>query len=950
MRKQSLTLYRQKRDFTKTAEPSGERRVLDSAERRFVVQKHAATRLHFDLRLELDGVFKSWAVTRGPSTDPADKRLAVEVEDHPLDYGDFEGTIPEGQYGGGTVQLWDRGFWRPEGNKTPEQALQSGDLKFTLEGTHLHGSWVLVRMKQDRDGGKRTNWLLIKHRDAQSVTGGGGALAALDRSVASGRSMKQIAAGSGRAPKPFMLAPDAAVAPDAIWNSTGGAQRTPAPSASGARLRAAAKSPRTAAASKGQSVEKIPDFVSPQLAKLVDRPPNTAGWGHEVKFDGYRAELRVVKHQATFRTRSGLDWTHRFSALAQDARSLPDCLIDGEVVALDARRVPSFSALQAALSEDKSEALVFFAFDLLFENKQDLRTLPLTDRKARLERLLASASQRIRYVEHFESRADTVLLSACRMELEGIVSKRLDAPYAGGRSDAWLKSKCRTGHEVVLGGWTTEGGTLRSLLAGVNRDGHLVYVGRIGTGYGREIAANLVKRLKPLTRDKSPFGGSNAPKKETNVRWLDPTLVAEIEFAGWTGTGMIRQAAFKGLREDKPAHLVVAETPTPIGAAETPDASLADAGTAAAHDAPRTRAPDSGAAHTASRPKPRSATPRHAAPPGRAIGRSATPAAPAVIMGVPISKPDKPLWPDAGDGRPVTKLDLARYFEAVGSWMVPHLRGRPCSLVRAPDGVAGQQFFQRHAMAGMSNLFELVKVKGDRAPYVQIDRIEALAAVAQIGALEIHPWNCAPNQPDIAGRLVFDLDPAPDVPFTAVIEAALEIRQRLQRIRLESFCKTTGGKGLHVVTPLDVRSKHAVEWPMAKNFAHIVCAQMVADAPDKYLDTMSKSQRVGRIFLDYLRNDRTATAVAPLSPRARAGAPVSMPLEWPDVTRKLDPLKYTVRSAPAILQKSKAWTGYDDAAGSLREAIAKVTATPDAKNAARKAAKRTSPRAKKRPT
>lgn len=930
MKKKSLTLYRQKRDFSKTAEPSGRRSVTASDQLRFVVQKHAARRLHFDLRLELGGVFKSWAVTRGPSNDPADKRLAVEVEDHPLDYGDFEGTIPEGQYGGGTVQLWDRGYWRPEGSKSPDEALRSGDLKFTLQGTHLHGSWVLVRMKQDRNGGKRTNWLLIKHRDGDAVTGGGEALSAVDRSVASGRTMKQIAAGKGRSPKPFMLASDRPVRADAVWNSKEAAKQPPAGPAAQPSAR-----PRDPAPQKGAMVARIPRFVPHQLAKLVERPPAQEGWGHEVKFDGYRAELRVVGHEAIFRTRNGLDWTHRFAALAEDARRLPDCMIDGEVVALDHRRVPSFSALQAALSDDKSENLIFFAFDLLFEKHEDLRKLPLVQRKARLERLLqAVTGDRIRYVEHFESRADTVLSSACKMELEGIVSKRLDAPYRSGRTDAWLKSKCRAGHEVVLGGWTTESGGLRSLLAGVNRADHLVYVGRIGTGYGRDVAAKLLPRLKALTRDESPFGGENAPKQEKNVRWLDPKLVAEIEFAGWTGSGMIRQAAFKGLREDKPARSVVAEMPVPVGKTDTPNEALASvAREQAAARTARTSVARTAAARTAAA---RTSVARAAARKSSAgvAAKTARPAAnprvaarvsESVVMGVPISKPDKALWPDAGDDRPVTKLDLAHYFERVGPWMLPHLKGRPCSLVRAPDGFAGQQFFQRHAMASLSSLFEQVKIKGDRAPYVQIDRLEALAAVAQMGALEIHPWNCAPGDPDTAGRLVFDLDPAPDVKFEAVIDAALELRERLERVGLASFCKTTGGKGLHVVTPLTRGAKHGVAWPMAKNFAHVVCAQMASDDPKKYLDTMSKSQRVGRIFLDYLRNDRTATAVAPLSPRARAGATVSMPLNWKDVKKKLDPMVFTVRSAPALLEKSKAWNEYDRAAGSLQTAIGNIT-------------------------
>jgi bifunctional non-homologous end joining protein LigD len=911
MAKKALAKYREKRDFSKTAEPSGERAVAPSSRLRFVVQKHAARRLHYDLRLELDGVFKSWAVTRGPSDDPVDKRLAVEVEDHPLDYGDFEGTIPAGEYGGGTVQLWDRGYWTPEGSKSPQDALRSGDLKFTLGGKHLHGSWVLVRMKNDRTGGKRTNWLLIKHRDASARTDHGAALLAHDRSVASGRSMAQIAAGKGRAPAPFMLSSGASARPDAVWNSAGAGRAPLEPAAAAAKR-----------VPEGIKLRQIPDFVEPQLCRLVDRPSAESGWSHEVKFDGYRLQLRVVGGKATFKTRNALDWTPRFEAVAAEARHLPDCLIDGEVVALDDRRVPSFEALQAALAENDSKHLVFFAFDLLFEGHSDLRALPLVERKARLERLLQGAdAERIRYVQHFETSADDVLRSACKMGLEGIVSKRLSAPYSSGRGDSWRKSKCRAGHEVVLGGWTTESGTLRSLLAGVNRDGHLVYVGRIGTGFGRDTVERILPHLKALTSDKSPFGGANAPAKQSSVRWLDPKLVAEIEFAGWTGSGMVRQAAFKGLRQDKPASEVVAELPAAVrGSQPTPNERLAA----------EARSARMKSAYSKSAARSKSAVAR------KAVAKSAgSKSAVTAVMGVAISKPDKALWPDAGDGRPVTKLDLALYFEKLGPRMLPHLEGRPCSLVRAPDGLGGQQFFQRHAMAGMSDLFEFVKVKGDRAPYVQIDRIEALAAVAQIGALELHPWNCAPHSPEVAGRLVFDLDPAPDVKFGAVIEAALELRNRLAAVGLESYCKTTGGKGLHVVTPLLTAPRDAVEWPAAKDFSHVICAQMASDSPTKYLDNMSKSQRVGRIFLDYLRNDRTATAVAPLSPRAREGATVSMPLNWPELKTGLDPKRFTVRTAPALLEKSKAWKDYDKSARSLARAIQKVTQSKPTQSAAK---------------
>jgi len=628
-------------------------------------------------------------------------------------------------------------------------------------------------------------------------------------------------------------------------------------------------------------VREVPKFIEPQFCKLAERPPDHPGWGHEVKLDGYRAQLRVNNGLTAVRTRTGLDWTRRFAAIAKEAEALPDCLVDGEVVALDKRGLPSFGALQAALSEEKSENLVFFAFDLLFEGREDLRALPLTERKARLEKLIGSRDLggRIRYVAHLVSNAEAVLSSARTMGLEGIVSKKLDAPYRSGRAGSWIKAKCRPGQEVILGGWTTEGGTVRSLLAGAHRDGRLIYVGRIGTGFGYAVAKSLLPRLQKLTRETSPFGGDNAPPNERNVRWLEPTLVAEIEFAGWTESGMIREAAFKGLREDKDAKEVVEEM---LSAKTSTDKSSAQ--------------------------RDKSSAQRPAAK----------------VLGVPISKPDKALWPDAGDGTPVTKLDLARYYERVGEWMLPHLAGRPCSLLRAPDGIGGEQFFQRHAMPGMSDLFELVKVRGDRAAYVQIDRIEALAAVAQIGALELHPWNCAANDPEVAGRLVFDLDPAPDVKFDAVIAAALEVRERLKKVGLVSFCKTTGGKGLHVVTPLTA-GKDAVNWPIAKNFAHLICAQMAQDSPARYLDTMSKSQRAGRIFLDYLRNDRLSTAVAVLSPRARAGASVSMPIEWRDVTKGLAPQSFTVRTAPQLLGKTKPWKDYAGGARSLADAIKQAT-------------------------
>jgi len=866
MAKKRLALYRQKRDFTKTVEPSGKADIAPAEYPRFVIQKHAATRLHYDLRLEVDGVFKSWAVTKGPSVDPADKRLSVETEDQPLDYGDFEGTIPKGEYGGGTVMLWDRGFWAADGDAG--KALRKGELRFTLAGEKLQGNWVLVRLRHDREHGKRTNWLLIKRHDGYEREGDGDAALKADRSVASGRAMEEIAAGKGRSPKPFILGKEGTFKASAMWHSQR-ADGAPRP----ARIPAPqAKPPRRTRKGAGAK----PSFIAPQLCKSVSRPSPGQGWVHEIKLDGYRMQLRVDGGEAVMRTRKGLDWTAKFSAVAEAAERLPDCIVDGEVVALDQNGTPDFSALQAALSEGRSRDLVYFVFDLLFEGGKDLRRLPLTERKERLKALLAHKGvrdQHIKYVEHLAEPGEAVLKSACNLDLEGIISKRPEAPYQSGRTESWMKSKCRGGHEVIIGGWSGGARNLRSLVVGVYRGDHLVLTGRVGTGFNARNAGGLLKKLNALKRDTSPFGGKDAPRKSKDWAWVEPKLVAEIEFAGFTADGMVRQAAFKGLREDKPAREVRAETPAPPETADLPQ------------------------------PAPRG---------NRVKGGSH------VVMGVIISKPDKPLWPVPDN---YTKLDLAQYLEKVGPWMIKHLRGRPCSIIRAPEGIDGERFFQRHEMRGMSNLLSVAKVEGDRKPYIQIDRIEGLIAAAQIAAIEFHPWNNQPGHPPLPGRLVFDLDPAPDVAFDAVIAAAKEMRQRLEALGLIAFCKTTGGKGLHVVTPLAVTEKDGLGWDETKAFARAVCSAMAQDSPGRYLLNMSKKQRAGKIFLDYLRNDRMSTAVAPLSPRMRPGAPVSMPMHWSQVRSGLDPTRYTTKAVPALLTKGQPWQDYSESGVPLKAAI-----------------------------
>ena len=762
-----------------------------------MVQKHAARRLHYDLRLELGGVLRSWAVTRGPSLNPADKRLAVQVEDHPVAYAGFEGKIPAGEYGGGTVEIWDRGTWEPVGGVPAVQQLEAGRLKFQLRGKRLLGEWLLVRMRNRATNNKRNNWLLIKHDDKHARRG-------TDADPASGE-----------------------------------------PS-------------------------RIPGFIEPQLCTLVERPPAGAEWIHEVKLDGYRMQLRVAGGKVSLRTRRGLDWTARFPEIARAAARLPDSLIDGEIVALDGAGSPSFAGLQAGLKSGQTGSLRYFAFDLLFGTGGDLRQQPLDQRKRQLARRLPKRSTSLRYLEHFTTAGEAVLDSACRLSLEGIVSKQRGDPYRSGRGGSWCKAKCRGGQEVVIGGWSEAQGRLRSLLVGTYQDGKLVYAGKVGTGFGAATASDLRNRLQKLRIASSPFRGDPEPPNGIDVRFARPRLVAEVEFTGWTATGRLRQASFKGVRADKTPGKIVREVPATAGPPSAPT------------DTP----------------------PR----------------------GVVITNPGKILWPAVrrqGGAPAVTKADLARYLERVGPDLLPHIQGRPCSVLRAPDGIEGETFFQRHATRGTSSLLTLVEVRGDRRPYLQVDRPEALQALAQIAALELHPWNCQPGAPDVPGRLVFDLDPGPGVVFSAVVAAALELRSRLEALGLVTFCKTTGGKGLHVVVPL-AAERTPPGWAVAKAFSGEVCRRMAGDHPDQYLIQMAPRLRPGRIFLDYLRNARSATAVAPLSPRARRGAPVSMPLAWSQVKDGLDPGNYSVAALPLAAAR-RAWKGYERAGGPLTRAARRLT-------------------------
>ncbi len=633
----------------------------------------------------------------------------------------------------------------------------------------------------------------------------------------------------------------------------------------------------------------MPDFVPPQLARLVDAPPVGPNWVHEAKFDGYRMQLRVEAGRARLRTRKGLDWTERLPEIAGEGSKLADCMLDGEVCAIK-DGLPNFAALQNALSEQKTAGLVYFVFDLLFLKGFDYREQQLSRRKDALASVLeAKTPPQYRYVDHFAVDGGTMLESACKSGLEGIVSKRLDAPYRSGRSDLWTKEKCRGGQEVVIGGWWGSPSKLRSILVGAWRGNDFVYLGRIGTGFNSENSGPLLKALNKLKRPKSPFTAGVKPPRAKEITWVEPKLVAEVEYSTITADGLLRQASFKGLREDKPASSVVIELPKPVAEVETGAETEKTMSLAKTLDRPKTK-------------------------PGANV-----------VAGITISHPEKILWPKSKEGPAITKLELARYYEMAAERMLPHVALRPISMVRAPEGIEGERFYQRHVLAGLAAVVPM-KVAGEKAPYHAIDSVEGLVALGQAAVVEIHPWGAKRGDPETPERLIFDLDPAPELPFERVIDAAKEMRRLLAACGFTPFVKTTGGKGIHVVVAIKGSTKKPPSWPEAKDFARLVAEKAAAAAPGRYTTNMSKKQRVGRIFVDYLRNDRTATAVAPWSPRARPGAPVAVPLAWNDVKKGLDPAEFSIATATAIFKRADPWKDLAASAVSLEAARKKLEA------------------------
>jgi bifunctional non-homologous end joining protein LigD len=816
----------------------------------FVVHKHAARRLHYDLRLEHEGVLESWAVPKGPSLEPGEKRLAVKVEDHPLEYGDFEGVIPAGEYGAGTVMLWDRGRWRV-------RKRSDGHLDFELEGHKLRGAWTLVRTR-GRDDGDADNWLLIKRRERRGNPAPEEDALPHDASVATGRTMEQIAADRSR-----------------IWTSRGNGDGTPE-----------RPSPRTL---NGATRRALPQSLRPQLATLTTAAPDGDEWIHEIKFDGYRILARVrgedgdpEQRRVRLQSRNGLDWTDRFPEIATLLANLPAtaALLDGEVIALTRGGSSNFGDLQEALSRGRTAGLVYQVFDLLHLDGYDLTAVAQIDRKRSLAALLEAAgfvgSARVRYTDHILGKGPAFHHQACRLGLEGIVSKRSGARYGEGRNTHWLKIKCTRHEELVVGGYTDPGGSrsgFGSLLLGYYRDGALVYGGRVGSGFSERQLRALHRRLRDLETADCPFARAPAVR---GAHWVKPDLVAEVAFTEWTRDGLLRHPTFRGLRDDRDAAEIRLDPPP--AAPEPPPAST-----------PRPEAK----ASSARRPS----SPRKVA-----AGEDR-------VAGVRLTNPDRVLYPEQG----ITKLDLAHYYEDIADWILPQLRGRPLSLLRCPQGRSQTCFFQKHPQQAMANHIPRVRIreKSGTRTYLYVDTLADLVALVQAGTLELHVWGSRVTDLERPDILVMDLDPAPGLPWTEVVRTAQTVRTRLEALGLAAFVRTTGGKGLHVVTPL----VPALGWDEVKAFAHGLVRSLAQDEPKRFTTNMSKAQRQGRIFLDYLRNGRGATAIASYSTRAREGAPVAVPVRWNELTPSLSGDRYAVGTVRRRLKALRAdpWADFEAA-------------------------------------
>ena len=867
----ALERYRRMRDFRVTPEPEGKIGRRRSHELAFVVQKHAATRLHYDFRLELNGVLLSWAVPKGPSLDPNDKRLAVHVEDHPLEYGEFEGVIPAKQYGAGTVMLWDRGTWIP--TTDPDKAYARGHLKFELRGEKLGGIWNLVRSRGGKYGDK--SWLLFKEEDLHARLGAQ-ALVVDDRpdSVVTGRSIEEIRAQADR-----------------VWHSN----KSVAANVKGGAIR---KRQATAAATiaklAGARKAPLPDVVEAQLATLAKAPPTGTGWVHEIKYDGYRMLCRIAGGEARMMSRNAKDWTHALPSLTRALARLPveAAWLDGEVVVLDAEGRTSFEALQGVLSGAGANALTYFAFDLLYLDGVDLRGVALAERKRVLETLLAAAPVALRYSEHFAASGAAFLQNVCSLGLEGMVSKRADLPYRSGRGPAWQKIKCPRSRDMVIGGYTDPEGSrsgFGALLLGVHdANGRLRYSGKVGTGFDAASLADISGKLAGLAQRQSPFADPPQGAEGRRAHWVKPVLVAEVAYSEWTSDGTLRHPSFRRLRPDQVATAVVRE----------PAADATDLDATIGHGP--------------------------AAQPVRASARA--PSDPNAIAGVVLTNPDKLLYPEAK----LTKRDLASYYAAAGEWMLPHVVNRPLTLVRCPNGWDRKCFYQKNADDGMHEAIARIAIRSDdggSSVYMMANSVAAIVALLQMGVLEIHPWGSQAAALGFADRIVFDLDPDESLPWEHVKQAVLIVRTLLDNVGLASFLKTTGGKGLHVVVPIEP----TVGWEDVKGFTKAVAELLERTFPDRFTAKLLKVSRQRRIFIDYLRNAEGSTAVGAYSLRAKADAPVSTPIHWDELAKDLRFAHFNARNVPRRLAKLRddPWRALAASAVALTPAImAKVGYRP----------------------
>ena len=834
---EGLETYREKRDFGKTPEPAGKVRATNAGPLLFVVQKHDATRLHYDFRLEWDGVLKSWAVPKGPSLKPSDRRLAVRTEDHPLEYGEFEGVIPAGEYGGGPVVVWDRGAWVPI--EDPAKGFRKGRLAFRLEGVKLKGEWRLVRSGGKDDDSEQ--WLLIKKKDPLSASPDDPPVVeSRPESVLTGRTVDEVAKERDR-----------------MWGRQG--ELDPETGRKGKRKRSLGPS---AAALAGARPGKLPKKPQAALATLVKEPPGGDDWLHEIKLDGYRILASVEDGKARLVSRNGNDWTQRFAPVADAARSIAagSALLDGEVAVLDARGITSFHALQNAASNPASE-LRYFVFDLLYLDGHDLTGVPLVERKETLRALLAASAPLhvVQFSDHVVGHGAEFFKTACASGVEGIVSKRAASRYSPGRTKDWLKVKCTLRQEFVVVGFTDPQGArtgFGALVLAVHGDGELRHAGKVGTGFTDEDLRALRSRMAKLERKSPPIADPPRGAEGRGIHWLEPRLVAEIEFTEWTPDGKVRHPSFQGLRADKRAGDVVREV-----AAALPKATSAP-----------------------------------------------------VVAGVRLTHPERVLWPEED----LTKQELAEHWVAVAERALPEIAKRPLTLLRCPDGMLGQCFFQKQSHVSIPDVvprFDLV-VDGEDVTYMTIDGEAALVGLAQASVLEVHVWGSRVDRLDRPDRVIFDIDPGPDVVWPRVALAAVALRDLLADAGLESWLKSTGGKGLHVVVPIERRSG----WDEVKSFSRAVAERLAAERPDEFTSKLPKKYREGRLYIDYLRNDRNATAIAPYSTRARPGAPVAVPLAWEELVDHTETPIWSVRTVGDRLSLPDPWAHIGDARQSITRA------------------------------